>query len=143
MRITEQALRFVGTHETKIRFGAAGALNTVFGLAIFPILYFALAFLSLHYLIILTISQVMSITFAFTTNKILVFKTKGNLLHEYGKFILFHISYFAVNLIALPILVDALKISPVWAQSGFAVAVIISSYFWHSRITFVSKGGHS
>jgi putative flippase GtrA len=126
-------------HQIKIRFLLAGILNTVFGLGTFPVLYFMLAGFKLHYLAILTISQAICITFAFLTNKFLVFRTKGNYMAEFLKFITFHLSYFAVNLLVLPILVELLHFNPVIAQSLFAILVIASSYFWHSRITFLSK----
>ena len=123
-------------HQVKIRFLLAGALNTVIGLGTFPALYYLLESRRLHYLVILTISQVLCICFAYLTNKFLVFKTKGNYVHEFSKFITFHLTYFAVNLIVLPLMVSGLSFNPVIAQSLFAVLVIVSSYFWHSRITF-------
>lgn len=123
-------------HQTKIRFLLAGALNTTIGLAVYPALYFLMAPLRLHYLAILTISQVVCISFAYLTNKFLVFRTSGNYLRESGKFITFHLSYFLVNLVALPGLVELAGMNPVWAQTLFAVLVIVTSYFWHSRITF-------
>lgn len=126
-------------HQTKIRFLLAGALNTALGLAVFPALYFLAAPLKLHYLIILSISQTLCITFAYLTNKFLVFKTSGNYLRETGKFLTFHLSYFLVNLAALPALVEFVGVNPVWAQTLFAVLVIVTSYFWHSRITFSSS----
>lgn len=127
---------YANQHKIKIRFLLAGAMNTVIGLAIYPSLYFLAAPLKLHYVVILTISQVVCITFAFLTNKFLVFKTSGNYLQESGKFLTFHLSYFLVNLAALPALVEVVGMNPVWAQTLFAVLVIITSYFWHSRITF-------
>jgi putative flippase GtrA len=123
-------------HETKIRFLFAGALNTVFGLAAYPTLYFVLAPLKLHYLVVLGITQVSCVAFSYLTNKFLVFRTVGNYLRESAKFALFHLSYFLVNLLALPFLVEIVGMSPVWGQTLFAVAVIITSYFWHSNITF-------
>ena len=36
----------------------------------------------------------------------------------------------------LPVLVEVIGMSPVWGQTLFAVAVIITSYFWHSNVTF-------
>ena len=123
-------------HQVKIRFLLAGALNTVIGLGTFPALYYLLESRQLHYLVILTISQVLCICFAYLTNKFLVFKTRGNYVNEFSKFITFHLSYFAVNLIVLPLMVSGLDFNPVIAQSLFAIMVIVSSYFWHSRITF-------
>lgn len=125
-------------HQTKVRFLLAGILNTAIGLAVYPALYFLAAPLKLHYLMVLIVSQIVCITFAFLTNKFLVFRTSGNYLRETGKFLTFHLSYFLVNLAALPALVEFVGMKPVWAQTLFAVLVIVTSYFWHSRITFSS-----
>jgi putative flippase GtrA len=126
-------------HETKVRFLLAGALNTAVGLAAYPALFFLLAPLKLHYMMVLGITQVTCVAFSYLTNKFLVFRTVGNYLRESGKFVLFHLSYFLVNLVALPLLVEVIGMSPVWGQTLFAVAVIITSYFWHSNVTFASS----
>ena len=123
-------------HQVKIRFFFTGILNTVVGLGTFPALYYLLESRQLHYLMILTISQTLCICFAYLTNKFLVFKTRGNYANEFSKFITFHLSYFAVNLVMLPLMVGGLDFNPVIAQTLFALTVIVSSYFWHSRITF-------
>lgn len=127
---------FAREHHVKVRFILAGFLNTAIGLGTFPVLYYLLEAHKLHYLVVLTISQALCITFAYITNKFLVFKTKGNYFSEYVKFITFHLSYFVVNLVVLPVMVNGFNFNPVIAQSFFAIMVIISSYFWHSRITF-------
>ncbi|WNV05403.1 GtrA family protein [Candidatus Methylospira mobilis] len=129
---------FAKRHQTKIRYLLAGAFNTAVGLAVYPALYFLALPLKLHYLMILTISQIICVTVAFLTNKFVVFRTSGNFLREFLKFVSFHVSYFLVNLAALPALVELAGMNPVWAQTIFAVLVIITSYFWHSRITFSS-----
>lgn len=126
-------------HETKIRFLLVGGLNTFVGLATYPIFYFLLNPHGVKYLQILVISQVICVTLAFLTNKFMVFRTKGNYLKEYGKFLMFHLSYFLLNLAVLPFLVEIVGMHPVIAQSMFAVLVIVSSYFWYSRVTFISK----
>ena len=132
------SLAFAIRHQTKVRFLFAGALNTAIGLAVFPILYFSTAPLKLHYLVILVISQILCVAFSYLTNKFLVFRTSGNYLNEFGKFLSFHLFYFLANLAALPALVELWGLDPVWAQTLFAVLVIITSYFWHSRFTFSS-----
>lgn len=129
----------VGRHQTKVRFLVAGVFNTVIGLAVYPALYFLAAPMKLHYLVILVVSQIVCVTIAFLTSKFLVFRTEGNYLQESGKFLMFHLSYFLVNLAALPALVEFAGMNPVWAQTLFAVLVIVTSYFWHSRITFSSS----
>lgn len=113
-----------------------GGLNTAFGLAAYPIIYYATRSSGMSYLWVLAISQLICVTFAFFTNKNLVFKTKGNYFNEYKKFIAFHASIFALNLVLLPILVEWLAIQPVIAQTLFSIIIIVSSYFWYSRVTF-------
>lgn len=130
--------RIADQHGTKVRFLLAGFFNTVLGLITYPALYFLTAPLELHYLTILVISQVICVSIAFLTNKFLVFQSSGNVLLEFGKFITFHLSYFLVNLAALPVMVELAGMKPVWAQLLFAGLVIVTSYFWHSRITFSS-----
>ncbi|MBI3441813.1 MAG: GtrA family protein [Proteobacteria bacterium] len=142
-RCLENGRCLADRHQTKVRFLVAGAFNTVVGLAVYPALYFLAAPLKFHYLTILAISQVVCIAFAFLTNKFLVFRTSGNYLRESGKFVTFHLSYFLVNLAALPALVEFAGMNPVWAQTLFAVLVIVTSYFWHSRITFSSTKASS
>lgn len=138
-RALDIGLGIARRHQTKVRFLLAGALNTAIGLAVYPGLYFLAAPLKLHYLTILAVSQVVCVAFAFLTNKFLVFRTAGNYLRESGKFLTFHLSYFLMNLAALPALVELAGMNPVWAQTLFAVLVIVTSYFWHSRITFSSS----
>jgi putative flippase GtrA len=125
--------------QIKIRFLLVGALNTVVGLTVFPALYFLVIPLQIHYLLILVISQIMCVSFSFMTSKFLVFRTSGNYLRESAKFITFHLTLFLLNLAALPVLIEFAGIHPIWAQMLFTVLVIVSSYFWHSYITFSSS----
>jgi len=134
----ETGKQLAAVHKTKMHFILVGALNTAFGLAAYPILYMLLTPLRFHYLQVLAVSQVICITFAFVSNKYMVFRTVGNHVQEYLRFLTFHMIYFLINLAVLPLMVEVLSMSPIWAQSFFAVAVIVSSYFWHSRITFTA-----
>lgn len=124
-------------HETKIRFLFAGGLNTAVGLALFPLLMFAFDGLGVHYLVVLIVSGILGINFAFLTNKFFVFRTQGDLLREYLKFVSFYLLYLLINLMVLPILVNLLGWSPVWAQFVFVIVTFIASWLWHSRITFL------
>lgn len=138
--VASDAIALMRRHETKVRFVVAGGLNTLVGLAMFPVLYYALGWLALHYVIILLIAQAASTTFSFLTNKLLVFRTQGHYLNEYGKFMTFHIVHLGLNLIALPLLVEFGGLYPVVAQFLYSFVVIVTSYFWYSRITFHHRG---
>jgi len=130
--------RLANQHQTKIRFFFAGTFNTAIALAVYPAIYYLAVPLKLHYLTVLAVGYVVTVTCSFLTNKFFVFRTSGNYLRESGKFLMLHLSYFLVNLAALPVLVEFAGINPVWAQTLFAVLVVVTSYFWHSRITFSS-----
>jgi len=128
--------RLLALHGQKLRFVVAGGLNTLVGLAAFPALYFLLQPLALGYMAILAISQALCIGFSYLTNKFLVFKTSGDYVGESLRFAAFHLGYFILNLVVLRFCVESFGFSPVPSQLIFAVLVIITSYLWHSRITF-------
>lgn len=123
-------------HRQKIYFLLVGGLNTAFGLAAYPLIYWLTRPLNIGYLWVLGMSQLICVTFAFFTNKNMVFKTKGNHMAEFRKFISFHASIFALNLLLLPVLVEWLSMPPVIGQTLFSIIIITSSYFWYSRVTF-------
>lgn len=130
---------FIFKHKSKIDYLLVGGLNTVIGLSVFPALYFLTKSYQLHYMVVLGISQVVCVTIAFFTNKYFVFKTEGNHLSEYLKFAAFYSAYFVINLIVMPILVEIAGMNPVKSQILISIGIIISSYFWHSKITFAPK----
>lgn len=126
-------------HETKIRFLFVGGFNTLFGLSAYPLLYWTLTPLGLHYMEVLLVSQAICVPVSFLTNKVWVFRTKGNYLREFVKFASFHMSNLLANLLILPLLVNLLGLNPVIAQTLFVIVVVISAYFWYSRVTFRNR----
>ena len=126
----------IRVHEKKIRFLIAGGVNTLVGLSVYPALFVFLNPFGFGYMKVLLVSQVISITFSFITNKFFVFRTKGEVTKEYIKFFMFYGFYLTLNLIFLPIFVDVLYLTPIVAQTIFSMAVIVTSYFWHNLVTF-------
>ena len=131
----------MGRAERPLRFMVAGAANTAFGLAIYPLLLWSVPLLHTHYLIALGIAQAISLCFAFATYKIVVFRTRGNVAREFGTFSSYYLFNYAANWAALPLLVELGRVPPIIAQLGFTAVLILGSWFWHSRITFRSAGG--
>lgn len=119
-----------------LRFLVAGAVNTAFGLAVYPLLLWTVPALNRRYMLALAIAQAVSLCFAFFTHKIGVFGTRGNILRELTAFSSFYLVNYAANWAALPLLVELGRVPPVIAQTGFTVALIAGSWFWHSRVTF-------
>ncbi|MBB3912420.1 GtrA family protein [Sphingomonas desiccabilis] len=124
------------TGRRPLRFLMAGAANTAFGLAIYPALLWSVPAFRTHYLVALGIAQAVSLCFAFTTYKLGVFRTRGNILREFATFASFYLFNYVANWVALPLLVEIAQVPPVIAQLGFTVALIAGSWFWHSRVTF-------
>jgi putative flippase GtrA len=124
------------TQRRPLRFLMAGAANTAFGLAIYPALLWSVPAFRTHYLLALGIAQAVSLCFAFTTYKLGVFRTRGNILREFATFASFYLFNYAANWVALPALVELAQVPPVIAQLSFTVALIAGSWFWHSRVTF-------
>jgi putative flippase GtrA len=122
-----------------LRFLVAGAANTAFGLAIYPLLLWSVPAFATHYMIALGVAQLVSLCFAFATYKLGVFRTRGNIAREFGAFSGFYLFNYAANWAALPLLVELAGIPPVIAQLGFTIVLIATSWFWHSRVTF--RGG--
>ena len=124
-----------------VRFLLAGAANTAFGLAIYPLLLWSVPAFHTHYLVALALAQAISLCFAFTTYKIGVFRTRGNIAREFGTFSSFYLFNYAANWAALPLLVELGGVPPILAQLGFTALLVLGSWFWHSRVTFRSAGG--
>ena len=122
-----------------LRYLIAAGFNTAFGLAIYPVLLWTFPPLQHHYMIALLIAQAMSLCFAYANYKIGVFQTRGRYAREITAFAGFYLVNYAANWAALPLLVEVVKLSPIVAQLFFSVIIMISSYFWHSRVTFKDR----
>lgn len=131
--------RLVETGGRPLRFLIAGAVNTAFGLAFYPLLLWVVPPLRVHYLLALGIAQAVCLCFAFATHKFGVFRTRGNMAREFGAFASFYLVNYALNWAALPVLVELGGIPPVIAQTGFTILVVIGSYFWHARVSFRAR----
>ena len=123
-----------------LRYLAAGGLNTAFGLAFYPLLLWSTPVLRVHYMAALLIAQAVCLCFAYTTYKLGVFRTRGNVAREFGAFSSFYLFNYAANWAALPLLVERFEVPPVIAQTGFTLVLIAGGYLWHSRVTFRSTG---
>ena len=130
---------FLLRHQIKFRFLLAGGLNTIVGLGLFPLMYIVLEKNGIHYLVVFFISQIICISFSYITNKFFVFRTKGNYLGEFIKFSSFYFFYFILNLFVLPLMVEVFNFTPIATQFTFSFFIILSSFFWHSRLSFSQK----
>jgi putative flippase GtrA len=119
----------------KVAYLIVGGLNTIFGYVCSALLYYSL-YDVLHIVVIGVVASVISITFSFTTYKLLVFRTKGGWLREYGRCYVVYGLSSALSITAMWILVDLAGV-PFWlAQALVTCVVVVISYVGHSRFTF-------
>ena len=118
----------------KVRFLVVGAVNTLWGVAAYPILYIVLNPLGINYLVTLVLAYVVSIAFSFTTQKYLVFRTRGNHIRELSKFLVLQSVILALNLLALPALVVTTGWNPAIIQVGLSIVIAVVSYFFHDLV---------
>ena len=129
---------FLNKHKTKINYLFAGGFNTFVGLATFPLLYIGLHRFNVHYMAVLIISQIICVSGAFFMYKYFVFKTKGNLWREFLKFSTFYMVYFVFNILLMPLMVEGVGMNPIITQALISIGIIVSSFIWHSKITFTT-----
>ena len=121
----------------QIKYIIVGIWNTFFSYAAFVMLYYLLN-VSVHYMAILVLSQIVGLTNAYICYKVFVFKTKGNIVREYLRFYVVYGTTFVVNLALIALFVEILTLNPVVSQGVIAFIVVIMAYIGHDRFSFNS-----
>lgn len=116
------------------RFLLVGAYNTIVGYAIFLLLH--MVFLeNFHYLFILIISYVFSVSHAYFTQRILVFKSRNAIFNEYWRFFIVNLSGLMVNALILSLLIEFGLIVEI-SQAIAILLTTILSYLGHKNFSF-------
>ena len=119
----------------KIRYLVIGGYNIVFGYGCFALLWWLFG-QQLHYIVLLTISHILSVINAYLGYRLFVFQTKGKWLKEFFKFNVVYLGTFTINLVALPVLIEEFKLHALIAQALIIVITVLASYVMHNKITF-------
>lgn len=121
--------------ERGLRYVLVGIWNTIFGYGVFALLQLTLGD-SVNYVILLAIAQVIGTLNAFVGYRLLVFKVEGSVLRDLARFSTVYIGAFAVNLAALPLLVEVVGLPVLVAQALVVGATVIVSFFVHRGFSF-------
>lgn len=119
----------------RVRFLVVGAYNTLFGYAVFALLYTWLH-QSVHYLVIAVIAHVVAVVNAFLAHRWLVFRARGNLLADFVRFNITTLGATAIGLAGLAVLVDLGGLHPLLAQGIVMAVTVVLTYIGHQRFTF-------
>jgi putative flippase GtrA len=119
----------------KTRYIVVGSWNTLFGYFAGLLIYSWLG-LIFNVIVIGVIANVLAISMAYLTNKIFVFKTKGNWKKEYIKAWMLYGSTTVIGIALLWVLVDILEIRFWVAQGLVTIILIVTAYIGNLRFTF-------
>jgi putative flippase GtrA len=127
-------IRIIWLNE-KFRYLIIGAYNTFLGYGVFAVLWMLWG-QSFHYIVILGISHIISVTNAFFGYRVIVFRKKGFVWGDFFRFNLVYLGVFVFNILTLPVLIEVLNIHPLVAQALVVIATVITSYLLHKRFSF-------
>lgn len=116
------------------KFLFVGGYNTVIGYLLFITLNQILGE-NWHYLMILAVSYILSVTHAYWMQRLLVFQSKGAVFDEYKRFFIVNLTGLGINAVLLTLLIKfELKI-----DIAQAIAVLVTtaiSYLGHKNFSF-------
>jgi len=118
-----------------LRYVVVGGVNTLFGYLLTVFLFYLLVN-KIEIIIILVISNILSISFSFLTYKLFVFKTLGNWVKEYARCYLVYGGISVVGISLTWLFLDIFHINIWIAQAISILIVIIFSYHGHKKFTF-------
>lgn len=119
----------------QVRFVVVGSFNTLFGYVAFAALQSTLGGAT-HYMIVLLVAHVISVLVAFVGYRVIVFRVHGQVFKDLVRFWSVYASTLAVNVAALPFLVEVVGLPVILAQGMFTVVTAILSFIAHRRFSF-------
>jgi len=118
-----------------IAFLLVGGWNTVFGYAVFALLYYLLKG-HVHVDVILVLSYAISIANAYVGYRYVVFRSTGSMKRELPRFMSVYGVTLLANLIVLPLALRVLPWNAYVVQGLFTFVIVALSYFGHKYFSF-------
>lgn len=115
-----------------VRFLIVGVLNTIVGYGVYALLLY----FSWHFSLASLVSQIVGTIHSYFWNKFFTFKSKKYSVSEMVRFIIVYAVSYLVNLAALFVLIDSLKINKFIAGLGSLFITTIISFFGHRYFSF-------
>jgi putative flippase GtrA len=124
--------------QERIRFLFVGGVNTVFGYAVFALLYVTAGHV-IGYLGSLYLSYLAGVSLAFVLHRRVTFRahaTGGNPVLDFLRFASVYVVALAVNTVGLPLLVEFAHLPALLAQAIMVVVTTLISYVGHKHFSF-------
>lgn len=122
--------------DEKFRFLMVGGFNTFFGFLIFSGLTLSLKTVPHGYMIGLIVSQITSNFVAFYLHRKVTFRVQGQFVKDLVRFTMINAVSYAINLVALPLLVNVGHIDPISGQFLILIVTTIISFVGHKFFSF-------
>ena len=119
----------------QILYLVVGGWNTLFGYAVWALLYFLLRS-HLHYLAIQVIGWPIAVANAYICYRYIVFRSRGSVWRELPRFSLVYVGGLVLTLAVLPILVHVIPFNLYVIQALFMAVVIVLTYLAHKYFSF-------
>lgn len=128
--------RLRGLHrDQRVAFVGVGAVNTVLGVAFFVGLELTLGRIA-GYIVVLLVAHVLSVLCAFMLHRQLVFRVRGGVLLDLGRFEMVYIGGLGVNMVLLPFLVEVVGLPVIAAQLAVVCILAPMSFLGHRHFSF-------
>jgi putative flippase GtrA len=127
-----------GWKRQELRFLVVGGCNTVSGFLVTTLTYYLLNALLVSPAIF-AISTLINVTVSFLTQKLLVFRTKGNWLTEYLRFYVVMAVPVVMSIVVPPILIDGFHMNPYLSMVLVIGAIVVIAYFGHKHVSFRTR----
>jgi putative flippase GtrA len=118
-----------------LRYAVVGAVNSVFAFSVFAGLLLAFGGRA-HYLVLLLIAHVVGVLEAYSLQRWLVFRVSGRWWRELVRFWSVYLVALAVNMVALPLLVEVAHVPVLPAQAVVMLATTLGTFVAHRIFTF-------
>jgi len=127
-------VKFVKLNSRIVRYLLIGLYNTVIGYFIFWLVNYILANI-VHYLVILCVSFMLSLTHAYIGQRYIVFRSTASWWKEYFRFLSVNISGLIINAFLLVLFVES-GVGLMVSQAISMLIVTIISYYGHRYFSF-------
>lgn len=129
-------LRFI--KDRRVAFLIVGGINTVVGFLWFVLFQVTIGELW-GYMATLVFAHVASVLCAFYLHRRFVFRVQGHVWQDLMRFEIVQLAAFGINVVALPLLVELVGLTPIVAQAIIVVVTVTLSYFGHRYFSFRRK----
>jgi len=124
--------------DRRVAFLIVGGINTVVGFLWFVVFELTVGRLW-GYMATLVFSHIASVLCAFWMHRRFVFRVRGHVWRDLARFEVVQLVAFGINLVALPLLVEAVGLTPIVSQAIIVVVTVTLSYFGHRYFSFRRK----